>query len=68
MRWKVALAACMPIGMTVISHLPQGKLTAVFGCVEAEQGTCQNALRQSKEAKNLALPNRSNVSWMRGRG
>ena len=29
--WKVALAACMPIGMRVHSNFPHGKLMAVLG-------------------------------------
>ena len=60
--WKVALAACIPIGMHVISNLPHGKLMAVRGCVVFELGICQKALRQSNDAKNLALPTLSRVS------
>ena len=60
--WNVALAACIPIGMDVISYLPHGKLIAVFGCVCAEHGICQKALRQSNAAKYFALPILSMVS------
>ena len=55
LRWKIALAACMPIGSVVNSYLPSVKLTAVYFREVIDTGICQKAEFMSMLEKYLLV-------------